>query len=306
MKSIIRNKTLNSKYEMLKKLYELHEKLRNIRNKIAHADVSQRSIDDNLKVEEHIKEVQRILNDENITKHIPNIEDAINILLNEGDDGDKPLLCKCIKAFIIKNLINAYNLNNDIASWKFLGRFLLNKNTHLKNKISIMNSELNRIIEIYYKLHKSSYYNLFEIQNDWKFIKSVDWENIKDINAIYSAILSLITYNFSEIYNEDNYSLFRWLLQSKKLCWKVSTLKRINNEYYKLYLAYKNKYPVSEEILQSCNNIIEIIKNPKNLIEIKNDLPIEIIKTAYSNYYKLGRDIIPNICHRKKNRKRNK
>ncbi|ACX73003.1 CRISPR-associated protein, TM1812 family [Methanocaldococcus vulcanius M7] len=274
MKGIIYNPQLQRQHSDIKAVWDLHyNRLRDKRNKIAHADVSKGG--KGLDPEKDLNDVIKVLED----MKIRNMDDIIKELLNtcENDKKTFALLIKILKSKIVKKVIDAYNLNDDENSWNFVKCNLL----HKENRCS--NENLKKLINLFNK----EYSCVDELKEAFQEVKRMRNEDIVDLYALQNALIHYIAFKLSKAYkirnNAEYKKIFKWMLLNKSLCQKNPILEELNKNYFIIFKNMKSQNPDSKkEIISASKNIINLFN--KDISNIKMNVPLNVVLKAYNRY----------------------
>ncbi|AIJ06333.1 CRISPR-associated protein, TM1812 family [Methanocaldococcus bathoardescens] len=257
-----------------KNIKDIHQKLRDIRNKIAHADVSKKGSEFNPK--EDLKMVTNLLRNIELPNFDEIIEELKSEIKNNPENSEKliKLLKDILNIQIINKIIKAYNFENNEIYWNFISKYLLNRNNKCNSE------KLKEIIDIFHKRIN----NIEELEESFNLLKNVKDEELLDGLALQNAVSHYAKFKLSKLYgieNRENADIFRWILLNRKLCSKNLILQEINKNYFKIYSNRFNQ--VSDDVLSASKNIIEELN--KDLLKIVEEIPLNIIKIEYKRYY---------------------
>ncbi len=172
MKSIVRDDgiKLYEKYPQLEELRDIHDELRDIRNKIAHADVSDigKSDDAIKKTKELYEKVKETLNKResfNLPKELPLDE----LIIQYKNKNNIKNACLCLSLIIIKKLCEIYGLNpKKHYNCELMNTLLLNRRLHNNNNL------LSKLNNSYYNITiKSKYTTLNDFEKHYRTAKNV-------------------------------------------------------------------------------------------------------------------------------------
>ena len=272
MKGIIYNPCLN-KYPAFGAIKDIHNKrLRNIRNKIAHADVSKKG--DEFNPEKDLKDVIDLLKNIELPDFDEVIEELKLSVKNNPNEKTLKLLKNILNMQIIKKIIKAYNFEDNEEYWNFVSDYLLNGNNRCNSE------KLREIIDIFHKNINS----VDELEEAFDMLNNTKDEELLDSLALQNAIMHYAKSKLSNAYNvedKEDKEMFRWILLNKNLCSKNNILSEINANYFKIY---SNRFkPISNEVINASKNIINLLNS--DLSEISKDIPFNVIKREYDKFY---------------------
>ncbi|ADC69269.1 CRISPR-associated protein, TM1812 family [Methanocaldococcus sp. FS406-22] len=272
MKGIIYNPCLN-KYPAFGAIKDIHyRRLRNIRNKIAHADVSKKG--DEFNPENDLKDVIDLLKNIELPDFDKVIEELKLSVKNNPNEKTLKLLKNILNMQIIKKIIKAYNFEDNEEYWNFVRNYLLNRNSRCNSE------KLREIINIFHKNINS----VDELEEAFDMLNNTKDEELLDSLALQNAIMHYAKSKLSNAYNvedKEDKEMFRWILLNKNLCSKNNILSEINANYFKIY---SNRFkPISNEVINASKEIINLLN--KDLSEISEDIPFDVIKREYNKFY---------------------
>ena len=260
-----------------KDIREVYGKLREIRNKIAHADVSK--VGNKFNPEDDVKIVENIFeNTPNITFNeiIEELKFKVKNNIKDENCGQYlKLLKNILNIQIIKKIIEAYNFENSEVFWNFVIKNLLHKNNKCRN------DKLTYTIELFHKREM----DINELEEAFNFLEDIKPEELRDSLALFNAIMHYSIFKLSNAYetqSKEHKDAIKWVLLNRRLCSKNPLLAEINNLYYKIY---KNKdEQINREILIASKNLIKLLNS--DLSKIKEDIPLRLVVDEYREYKK--------------------
>ncbi len=261
-----------------KEVNAIYEKLRNIRNKIAHADVVHKGVEFN--AEKDLESIEELYK-----KNPPNIEEVINNLIERINNNEEnreylQLLNKLLRTLLIQKVINAYKLENSEIYWNFVEKNLLSP----KCKNRCTNEKLRDVIEILEELDNNEEV-IDKVNTIMNIVNNYKDEDFYDFNVLEFALLNYISFNLSKTYNvrgKYSFELFKWLILNRRLCSKNQIMNSLNNAYYKIFSYKRNGNKINNEILSYVKDIINQLN--EDLSSIKENLPLDMLKKEYEKF----------------------
>ena len=182
MKSIIRDDRIKlyEKYSQLNELRNIHVELTNIRNKIAHADVSDagKSNDAIEKTDELYNKVKETLRKDeflNLPKQLP-MEKLVEFY-GAPKNGNIKSACQCLSIIIMKKLCEVYGLDSKKQyHYELMNTLLLNRRLHNNNILPQLN-------DVYHKItRKARYLTYYDFEEYFSTTKDIlNNSRLKDI-----------------------------------------------------------------------------------------------------------------------------
>jgi len=122
-----------------------------------------------------------------------------------------------------------------------------------------------------------------ELEEAFEMLNNTKGEELLDTLALQNAIMHYAKSKLSNAYNvedKEDKEMFRWILLNKNLCSKNNILSEINANYFKIY---SNRFkPTSNEVINASKEIINLLN--KDLSEISEDVPLNVIKREYNKF----------------------